>query len=161
MSAQIVMSKQHSKIYARALVIEIISGLLIILFMYTGIMKLRDHFNFTAALNASPLLKNFASLLSYGIPISEIIISVMLFIPKARKFGLYSATVFMIMFTLYVAYMIVFIPNKPCSCGGVLKYLSWPQHLLFNICFTFLAATGILLNRKSTFKRALSKSSIS
>jgi len=44
--------------------------------------------------------------------------------------------------------MIAFTPHLPCSCGGVIRELSWRDHLFFNVCFTVLAAVGISVEKK-------------
>jgi hypothetical protein len=62
--------------------------------------------------------------------------------------GIYGAFGLMLIFTFYIAYMIGFAAQLPCSCGGVLKEMSWKQHLFFNIGFTLLSLAGILLQRK-------------
>ena len=38
-----------------------------------------------------------------------------------------------------------FIPDIPCSCGGVLEKMSWNEHLIFNIAFVVLGLVAILL----------------
>jgi hypothetical protein len=54
----------------------------------------------------------------------------------------------MFLFTIYVGLMISFAPHLPCSCGGVIKQMSWKQHLTFNTFFTALALFGIWLSRR-------------
>jgi len=65
---------------------------------------------------------------------------------------LYYAFVLMTVFTLYIAYMLLFTPKLPCSCGGVLQQMTWKQHLLFNIGFTLLAAYAIWLKKEGNSK---------
>jgi hypothetical protein len=48
--------------------------------------------------------------------------------------------------------MLAYAKHLPCSCGGVIKKLTWPQHLAFNIFFLLIAMTGIILQRKHTRK---------
>jgi hypothetical protein len=68
--------------------------------------------------------------------------------PRTRKLGLYISLGLMMAFTGYISYMMIFIPDLPCSCGGVISKMTWGQHLIFNVFFMLLALTGILLNRK-------------
>jgi putative oxidoreductase len=73
-----------------------------------------------------------------------------LFIPSMRVTGLYASVLLISIFTIYLGYMIFFIPALPCSCGGVLRYLSWQQHVVFNLFFILLAVAGIYLYKKNT-----------
>ena len=124
----------------------IISALLILLFVYTAVSKLMARQLFALTLWRSPLLQKSSELLSWAIPLLEIFISVLLFSPKWRKAGFILSTFLMACFTIYIGYMIIFIPNLPCSCGGVLKQLTWNQHLAFNTCFTLLSMVGWVLS---------------
>lgn len=128
--------------------IEIISYAFILLFMYTAIAKLITYDTSLNDLKRSPFISDFALPLSILLPISEIAISVLIFIPKYRKYGLIGATVLMALFTGYVSAMVFTQETLPCSCGGLIKYLTWKQHFFFNIFFTLLGVVGIILLRK-------------
>ena len=132
----------------RNLIIEIISSLLILLFVYTAISKLLDYNNFKTVLSRSPLIGSKATIVALALPITEALVSVLLFIPRTRLWGFYGSVTLMSVFTLYLGYMINFTPKLPCSCGGVLKQLNWNQHLVFNIFFLALSVTGLVLERK-------------
>jgi hypothetical protein len=67
----------------------------------------------------------------------------LLFVPSVRKWGLASSLALMFLFTCYISYMILFARNLPCSCGGIFSAMTWPEHLIFNIFFTALAAIGL------------------
>jgi hypothetical protein len=127
---------------------DIICGLFIFLFVYTALSKLNTLPQFRAVLQQSPLLSNRSQFFSLAIPVTEIVISLLLLFPRSRSWGLYGAFALMLTFTLYITYMINYTPQLPCSCGGVLKQLTWQQHLVFNIVFTLLSLTGILLRRR-------------
>ena len=132
-----------------AIVIESISVLLIFLFVYAAISKIITHDLFVYTLSKSPLLKKINVGVSWIIPSSEILISLFLLIPRWRRTGLFFSIVIMILFTFYIGYMIAFTPQLPCSCGGVLKELTWRQHLLFNIFFTVVAFAGWFLSKRN------------
>ncbi len=112
--------------------------LLIFLFTYTGVSKLIDHEVFEAAILRSPIIKLLAKIISWLIPMIELLIIAMLLLQRYRRTGLLLSLLLIIIFTAYIGYMILFIPNLPCSCGGVLKELSWSNHLLFNSFFILL-----------------------
>jgi uncharacterized membrane protein YphA (DoxX/SURF4 family) len=129
----------------RRLVIEIISALLLLLFSYTGIMKIIDHDNFQGVLSQSALIGIWSQELAWLVPIIELVTALLLFIPRTRIKGLTLSLVLMCMFTVYIFYMITFMSHLPCNCGGVIKKMSWEQHLIFNIFFTAFAALGVML----------------
>ncbi len=131
------------------ILIECISALLILLFVYTATSKLLAHNSFVFTLSQSPLLEQYSIPLSWLIPFTEILISCFLFIPRLRKTGLLFSVLLMTAFTIYVGYMIVFTPRLPCSCGGVIKSLTWKGHLMLNISFVVMAFFGWLMIKKN------------
>ncbi|PZR29625.1 MAG: hypothetical protein DI535_02635 [Citrobacter freundii] len=132
----------------QSIVTEIISALLLILFLYTAVSKLIDHERFEMVLKKSPLLQEVAEPVSWLVPLSELVVSLSLFVPAWRLYGFRLAFGLMSIFTLYIGYMILFTPHLPCSCGGVIRKMSWSQHLIFNIFFTGLAWSGMRLEKK-------------
>lgn len=138
--------------------VTIICALFIFLFVYTAANKLIDFQSFTLVLSQSPFIGNYAPVVAWIIPVTEIVIAALLFLPLTKRTGLYATIILMALFTGYIAYMIVFIPHLPCSCGGVIKYMSWRQHLIFNIlCIVFaliglrlmqIEQTGVILNKQ-------------
>lgn len=133
---------------SRKLLIEIIAGLFIVLFLYTALNKLIDNETFKRALAAGGPTKPYATLLSWLVPISEIVTVALLFFPRTKKTGFYVSAVLMLAFTGYITYMLVGSSFRPCSCGGVINSFTWPQHLVFNIFFTILAFLAIWLTRR-------------
>ena len=136
----------------RKTIIEIICSLLIFLFIYTAVSKLLDYNSFKSVLRRSPLIGDYASVVALALPITEGLVSTLLFIPLTRLWGLYASLALMSVFTVYLAYMILFTPNLPCSCGGVLKQMTWNQHLVFNTFFFLLSLSGVVLQRKQLRK---------
>jgi uncharacterized membrane protein YphA (DoxX/SURF4 family) len=132
----------------RTTIVETISILFIIFFLYTGISKLMDYSVTKEQIALSPLLAPIAGWIVIVLPIAEIIVSVILFIPRTRLKGLYASLILMTVFTGYVIYILSYNEHLPCTCGGVLQSLSWKQHLLFNSVFIVLALTGIVLGRR-------------
>lgn len=132
----------------RNLIIEIIGSLLILLFLYTALSKLLDLRHFKAMLSTSPLIGKRAAIVALVLPITEILVALMLFFRRTRLWGLWGSVALMTIFTIYLGYMIMFTPNLPCSCGGVIKQMTWKQHLVFNILFLLISLTGLVLERK-------------
>lgn len=126
----------------RSFIVESIAAIFILLFVYAAVSKLIDHKSFLYSLQNSPLLQPLASILSWLVPCTEIAISILLFNPKRKEAGLLLSTLLMTAFTFYIAYMLLFIPHLPCSCGGILNSMTWNQHLVFNIVITMLGIIG-------------------
>lgn len=131
-----------------SLIIDIISFLYIILFLYTGISKFLEFPIFKVFLSDVPVLKPFAPFIAWFIPTLEILLSIGLFIDRFRKINMYLSVLLMILFTVYIAGLMLFSPQLPCSCGGIIAALSWPAHLVFNSSFIALGVWAIYLLKK-------------
>ena len=125
--------------------VVVISCLFVLLFVYTAISKWLDADSFKAVIAQSPLIGSFSLILSWLLPVLELWIAGLLLFTFTRKIGLYAALILMLFFTSYIIYLLLFSSHLPCSCGGVLKYLSWRTHLLFNLGWILLAAAAIKL----------------
>jgi putative oxidoreductase len=66
----------------RNLIIEIISSLLILLFVYTALSKLLDYTSFKNVLSKSPLIDGKAAIVALALPITVSLISVFLIFPE-------------------------------------------------------------------------------
>ena len=136
----------------RRITVEVIAGLLIFLFLYASVSKLIDYQKFRVQIGQSPLLTAYARWFAVIVPVLEIIISLMLAIPRLQLIGFYASFNLMVMFTSYIIAITNFSEYIPCSCGGILQNMTWNQHLLFNIFFVLISLSGILLHSKSDFK---------
>jgi len=120
------------------------------LFVYTAYSKLIDHPRFLNGLMNVHAISAFAVYLSWFVPISEIMVSIWLIIPKTIRLGLYAFTTLMIIFTGYIISMLLWAKNLPCHCGGVIEKLSWLQHVWFNLAFIAIAICALWLNQTKT-----------
>ncbi len=134
----------------RRTIIETIAALLITLFVYAGLSKLLDHHTFSLQLAQSPLLGSWAFIIAWALPTGELLLAAVLVIPATRLLGLYTSLILLIVFTLYLVYMLNFSTHLPCTCGGLISYMGWKQHVGFNSVFIVLAAVGIWLERTRT-----------
>ena len=132
----------------RNLIIEIISGLLILLFLYTGLSKLLEPEKFLFSLEKSPLLSPFSGFISIALPAGEIILAALLFFKRTQLKGLWISLGLLSLFTAYLIYMVVFHDKLPCSCGGVISKMTWKQHIFFNLFFVLLTAIAIYTHYK-------------
>lgn len=132
----------------KILSIELVCMLYILLFVYAAISKLLDFENFQVQVGQSPLVSVFASWLAWMVPILELIIALLLGVPKFRIWGLFGAFTLMTIFTVYIFIVLNYSSFVPCSCGGILEKMSWKAHLAFNIVFVLLAAIAIYFQSK-------------
>jgi len=130
------------------IVAEVAAGLLICLFLFTGLDKLYNYHQFKDALGKSPLLVDIANVLAWSLPVTEIMIAVALFIPVTRKVGFKATIIIMLVFIVYLSYMMAFAPKLPCMCAGLLESLSWKSHIVFNFMMIVLAILGIVASGK-------------
>jgi len=133
----------------RKTIIEIITALLIVLFVYASISKWLDFKEFTRDMHNQPFPGWMATSLIWVLPPVEILIALALMFDKTRAIGLWAALVLMSLFTIYAVAILVGIFNRiPCGCGGIIRGLTWGQHLFFNLFFLIISAVGIVINKK-------------
>ena len=132
----------------RHLIVQGISYLYVLLFVYTAISKLLDFENFGIELAQSPLLSAYAGLIAPSVIIVELLIVVLLCFKATRLIGLYASFFLMIAFTVYIYLILNYSDFIPCSCGGIIEELSWTEHLVFNLIFAALALIAIVLTEK-------------
>lgn len=118
---------------------EAVSVLLVSLFVYTGVVKLKGRENFLSQMHMNPLLQGYQGFLSWAVPISELLVALLLLLPRTRRLGLLGSGILMGCFTIYVAWMMIALPHLPCSCGGIISSLSWKAHLWLNSILTVLS----------------------
>ncbi len=133
----------------------IVAYLFLLLFLYAAISKVLDYETFSVQLAQSPLLSAYAGVIAWAVPGLEILIAILLTIPKYRIPALYAAFTLMVMFTAYIYIILNFSDFVPCSCGGVLEKLSWTQHLFFNIFFIILAGVAVFFTAQRNNKKTL------
>jgi len=126
---------------------EIISFLLILLFLYAGVSKIYGFPGFIRDMHNQPFPLWFSNFLILFIPLMELLLVAMLFVHRTRRWGLWGSLVVMTAFTLYTSVILLRLFGRiPCSCGGIIKSLSWRQHLLFNLFFVGVAIIDLYLH---------------
>lgn len=127
---------------------DAIAYLFIILFLYTGIVKLTEIHLFKEQLISSPLLSSMAGFVAWALPFGEILLAVLLFLPDWRLKGLYATLAVMILFTIYVTIILFMDDHLSCSCGGIIEDLTPRQHVFFNVACSILAGLAIFVLRR-------------
>jgi hypothetical protein len=134
----------------RKIIIEIISSLLILLFLYASVSKWLAFKLFIGEMNNQPFPNWITPFLVWSIPFIEVLIVVGLIFEKTRVPALYASLFLMLAFTIYtVAILLHAFKYIPCSCGGVIRKLTWPQHLFFNLFFVGISILGIMLKKRA------------
>ena len=137
----------------RQVVLECIAALLILLFLYASVSKFLDFKRFIDEINNQPLPNSWTPFLVWGIPFLEIAISAALLFEYTRLLAFYASLVLMTLFTIYAIMILAhFFPYVPCSCGGVIRKLTWPQHLALNLIYVALSVLGLVLQRNKRLK---------
>lgn len=134
----------------KKLFIDLVVLLLVLLFLHTAVSKFLDFKGFTYDLNNQPFPDIFTPYLRWLLPVGEIAIVAALCFEKTRRAGLYAALGLMSLFTLYTALVLLHVFDYvPCSCGGVVSYLNWPQHLVFNLFFVIITCIAIKIQKEN------------
>ena len=133
----------------RKIIIELISSLLILLFLYASLSKWLAWRTFIGDMNNQPFPNWMTPFLVSTIPTIEVVIALALIFERFRVKAFYASLFLMSAFTIYtVAILFHAFRYIPCSCGGVIRKLTWPQHLVFNLFFVGISILGIILKKR-------------
>lgn len=129
---------------------DILVAPLILILFYTALMKIIDHDAFVSNLADSPwrLIATNRLWFSWVLPVFELVTTISLILPRLRLIGFGLSTLLFICFIAYLSYFIFSKSHLPCSCGGIIGYLNWPQHLMLNVIFLLISLWGIINERK-------------
>lgn len=131
----------------REIVVFIICLICTFLFLFSAYEKLADHQRFYNGLSKVSIIGSKAKVISYVVPIFEVVVSILLIIPKTHKKGLYGFTILMGVFTFYIFGMWLWADKLPCFCNLIVEKLSWGEHIWFNLAFIGLAITALLISK--------------
>ncbi len=143
----------HISELTRERTIIILRWLCMGLFLYTASAKILDHDRFLRGLTRVHIISGFAVLISFLVPVIEIVVALLLLIPRTAKVGLYSFIAIMTVFTGYIISALIWEKNLPCHCGGAIEKLSWTQHIWFNVVFIAIAIFALWLINYTSFKK--------
>ncbi|TCD02726.1 MauE/DoxX family redox-associated membrane protein [Pedobacter psychroterrae] len=117
------------------------------LFVISAYEKIVDHERFLRGLSRVKLVGQYAVFISYFVPASKIIVSLLLINPATQRWGLWGFTGLMGVFTLYIGSMIFWAEKLPCNCNLIIEKLDWGQHLWLNMGFLVLVISALWLGR--------------
>ncbi|WP_400260880.1 MauE/DoxX family redox-associated membrane protein [Sphingobacterium sp. SG20118] len=132
----------------RNYIIDTISGIYILTFLFTTINKWSEMPKFLGQMERMPFWDWLAAPVAYGLPTTMGIIALWLALGKQRKIALTIGVGLLIILGVYIILILnyAFGPGYPCSCAGLFD-LSWKQQLFLNMSFIALGVTAIFLIR--------------
>lgn len=129
---------------------------LALLFAYTSTDKLIDMAVFRGQMLNQPLPEWLSLSLAWTLPFVEISTGFLLIIKRTRRIGLYISFLLMLSFTLYTGVgWSGLLERTPCSCGGILQWFSWQEHLFLNLAITILTLIALIEQKLNPMKRRL------
>lgn len=132
--------------------LKLLAALIAAMFFYASLSKLSDY-----ALNLYQMKSQIfpvwmAMILAWLIPVIELFVALGLLFRPIRLRAFYAAFALLLLFSIYIVIaMSGAFGRIPCSCGGILKNMTYWNHLIFNLTFMFLAVLGIAIEQRWIF----------
>lgn len=137
----------------RKMIVEVIAFLLMLLFLFASVSKWLAFKTFVGDINNQPFPNWLTPWITYLLPPIEVLITLALMFERTRTAGFYASLILMSAFSIYsAAVLLKFFDYIPCSCGGIIKNLTWSENLILNLFFVAISIAGILL-RKNRFSK--------
>lgn len=121
-----------------------IKCLFLFLFVYTATSKFIEFRAFKSVLSQLPIIGGQAAVLAWALPLTEIMVAALLVFKRTERVGMFASLFLMTIFCAYIVFMLLYVPDLPCSCGGIIRDMSWTAHLTFNLFFVCLAILSIV-----------------
>lgn len=121
--------------------------LCLVLFATSAYSKVVAHETFVKGLSRVSFIGGVAVYISWFVPVTEVMISILLILPQTQRLGLYAFTGLMTVFTIYIVSMLFWAEKLPCHCNLIIEKLSWGEHVWFNLGFIILAVCALWLGR--------------
>lgn len=130
-----------------------ITRFLLLVFLYSAVAKFVEFAEFRSELGKSPFLHPIAGFMAWAVPVLELVVAILLIVPRAQRIALYGYFYMMAAFTAYVYLMMKKAYYLPCVCMGIFDDLAWETHLVVNAVITVLVFMAILLGQGRNAKR--------
>jgi uncharacterized membrane protein YphA (DoxX/SURF4 family) len=129
------------------------SYLLAFLWTYTGLDKLIRFEQSRKAFHNQTFPPELAEILSYAVPITEIILAILLVLNISRWWGYLGSILLLTVFITYVGLIWVgAFPRVPCNCAGLIDSMGWTAHMILNLNLLILAIVGLWIESKKEAK---------
>ena len=143
----------------RKIIVEVICVILLLNFFYEGIYKIAYWGNYAFWVKHAPLLKPVGQVLTYAIPVGEIVLALSFLAPKFRVRALYLSVGVLMVFVLWIMSSYLFTTRIFWPYHALWEKPTWMQKMLISLGLCWLSFTAILLsNPKFSFKRYSSSS---
>jgi len=127
-------------------ILKFISGSIAALFFYAAFSKLMDYDKSVEEMRNQIFSVTIANILTWLIPTIEATLTFLLLFPNTIKIALWASLFLLSAFTIYIGVVMTGVFGRiPCSCGGILKNMSYDTHLFFNLFFIGISIIGISL----------------
>lgn len=136
------------KVFTRAFAVTIIAAVLIFIFAYTAISKFFNFEIFRYNLSGAPLVGDHGDAAAVVLSVINLLPVALLLIPPLRKAGFLYCSFLLLLYALYLAYALLTAKHLPCSCSGIVPWLSWKEHLWVNILLMTLSITGYFISKR-------------
>lgn len=131
---------------------RVLSSLLILIWIYTGLEKLFRFEQSRKAFHNQTFPAELAEILSYSVPIAELLLTLLLLFSITRWWGYLGSILLLTVFLTYVGLIWVgAFPRVPCNCAGIIESLGWGAHFVLNMVLIGVSVAGMRLEmgRKS------------
>ncbi len=116
------------------------------LLFYAAFSKLINYEQSASEMLNQIFPRNWSIILTWLVPTVELLITTTLLFRSTLRTGLWASTLLLGAFTIYIGVTMTGIFGRiPCSCGGILKNMSYSAHLIFNLFFVITGIIGIRL----------------
>lgn len=127
---------------------RVLSSLLILVWIYTGLEKLIRFEQSRKAFHNQTFPAELAEILSYSVPIAELLLALLLLFSITRWWGYLGSILLLTVFLTYVGLIWVgAFPRVPCNCAGIIENLGWGAHFILNMVLIGAAVLGLRLEK--------------
>ena len=130
----------------KKIVAEVICMILLMYFFYDGIYKIAYWSNYAFWMKNAPLLKPIWQVLTYGIPVGEILLAVGFMVPKFRVRALYVTIGGLVGFVLWVMSAHLFTNRLFWPYHAIWEKPSWMQVMLMSLGMCWMTFTVVILS---------------
>lgn len=124
--------------------VQLATGALASLFCYAALSKLLHYQQSENEMLNQIFPRPWALVFTWLIPSLELLLVIGLLWKTTQRVAMWAATLLLLLFSLYIALVMSGVFGRvPCSCGGILKNMSYGMHLVFNLLFMIVGIYGI------------------
>lgn len=126
-------------------VIEVITSLLIVLFLYATLIQVVFHNTFQSQLTRALPGQSLAIIISYTLPVLQVLLAYLLWRPATRLTGLCVSLAAISCFTVYLVIMLPVANRSYCRCGETWSTATLGTNILINLAIILVIGTAIIL----------------